>query len=113
MIAEKQYADQKFAGWYNVGPDDCDCVSTGDLATLFCQKWGQDATWENRWLGGPHEANFLKLDCSKIKSVFGWSPRWHIDEAVEKTCEWSKAWLNGQDISNLMDIQINDYLESF
>lgn len=113
MVAEKQYTDGKLAGWYNVGPDDCDCVSTGDLATIFCQKWGQGAIWENRWLGGPHEANFLKLDCSKIKSVFGWSPRWHIDEAVEKTCEWSKAWLNGQDISNLMDMQINDYLEAF
>lgn len=113
MIAQRQCADEKFAGWYNVGPDDCDCINTGDLATLFCQKWGQGAIWENCWSGGPHEANYLKLDCSKIKSVFSWSPRWHIGEAVEKTCEWSKAWLNGQDIPALMDAQIDSYLEAF
>jgi len=113
MIARRQYEDEKFAGWYNVGPDDCDCVNTGDLATLFCQKWGQGVIWENRWSGGPHEANYLKLDCSKIKSVFDWSPRWHIDKAVEKTCEWAKAWLDGQDILALMDAQIDSYLEAF
>ena len=63
MIAAGQYEDGAFAGWYNVGPDDCDCVTTGTLVDLFCSKWGQGQTWENRFVGGPHEANFLKLDC--------------------------------------------------
>ena len=54
-------------------------------------------TWENHWVGGPHEANFLKLDCSKIKTVFGWKPRYTVKEAVEKTVEWSKEYLNGAD----------------
>ena len=48
MIARKQYEDPSFAGWYNVGPDDCDCVTTGELTTLFCQAWGDGMTWENR-----------------------------------------------------------------
>ena len=71
-IAMKQYEDRIFEGYYNVGPDDKDCVTTGTLADLFCAAWGQGQTWENRWMGGPHEANFLKLDCSKIKHPFGW-----------------------------------------
>ena len=60
-IAMKQYEDRTFEGYYNVGPDDKDCVTTGTLADLFCAAWGQGQTWENRWMGGPHEANFLKL----------------------------------------------------
>ena len=58
----------------------------------------------------PHEANFLKLDCSKMKSVFGWSPLWHIDTAIEKTIEWSKCWNDKADIRGCMDQQIASYL---
>ena len=112
MIAQKQYEDPTLAGWYNVGPDDCDCVTTGELTTLFCQAWGDGMTWENRSeANAPHEANFLKLDCSKIKTTFGWKPRWTIAEAVEKTCEWTKEWLKGGDVPALMDKQIREYLE--
>lgn len=110
MIAEKQYTDLGYAGWYNVGPDDCDCVTTGKLADIFCSAWGNDARWENKWTGGPHEANFLKLDCSKLKSTFGWKPRWNISDAVQKTCEWTKTWLNGGNIPIIMDKQIEEYM---
>ena len=110
MIAEKQYTDLGYAGWYNVGPDDCDCVTTGQLADIFCSAWGNDARWENKWTGGPHEANFLKLDCSKLKSTFGWKPKWNISDAVQKTCEWAKTWLNGGNIPIIMDKQIEEYM---
>lgn len=110
MIAEKQYDDpKKYAGSYNVGPDDCDCVTTGDLADIFCSAWGDGARWENKWCGGPHEANFLKLDCSRIRNTFDWRPRWHIAEAVAKTCEWSKAWLADKDTAQALDCQIKEY----
>ena len=69
-IAMEQYKDNKYQGYYNVGPDDRDCITTGTLTDLFCNAWGEKMTWENHWAGGPHEANFLKLDCSKIKTVF-------------------------------------------
>ena len=111
MIAEKQYEEpKKYAGSYNVGPDDCDCLTTGELADIFCSAWGEDAKWENKWRGGPHEANFLKLDCSKVKTVFGWKPKWHIAKAVAKTCEWSKEWLSGGNIADIMNSQIKEYL---
>lgn len=111
MIAAGQYEDGAFAGWYNVGPDDCDCVTTGTLVDLFCSKWGQGQTWENRFVGGPHEANFLKLDCSKLKHTFGWQPRWNISDAVEKTVEWTKAWMAGADVASVMDRQIAEFLD--
>uniref|UniRef100_UPI0026F08406 GDP-mannose 4,6-dehydratase n=1 Tax=Alkalibaculum bacchi TaxID=645887 RepID=UPI0026F08406 len=111
LIAAMQYKEKSFAGWYNIGPDECDCVTTGALVDLFCRKWGEEAKWENRWIGGPHEANFLKLDCSKIKSVFGWRPYWHIDDAIEKTCDWTRVWLLRGNIPDIMDKQISEYLE--
>lgn len=111
-IAQKQYEDLRYAGFYNVGPDDRDCVTTGDLVTLFCKHWGGNAAWENQAeANAPHEANFLKLDCSKVKSTFGWQPRWHIDECMEMTCRFSKVWLAGGDIPGEMDREIQLFLE--
>jgi CDP-glucose 4,6-dehydratase len=111
MIAEKQYEDGKYAGWYNVGPDDCDCVTTGKLVDRFCAAWGNGQAWKDvSEAGAPHEANFLKLDCSRLKTVFGWAPHWGIDEAVEKTVEWSKVWHTGGDINKCMRRQVMSYL---
>ena len=55
-------------------------------------------------------ANFLKLDCSKLKSTFGWTPRWNLDEAMDKIVEWSKIWLAGGDVRECMDKQIAEFL---
>ena len=108
-IAMRQYEDRKMAGYYNVGPDDGDCITTGQLTDLFCQAWGQGQTWINRYDGGPHEAGFLKLDCSRIKRIFGWTPRYHVKEAVEKTVEWSRQYLEGQDMLEATDRQIREF----
>ncbi|HBW35508.1 CDP-glucose 4,6-dehydratase [Desulfosporosinus sp. BICA1-9] len=110
MIVQKQYEEGKYAGYYNVGPDECDCVTTGDLTDLFCKAWGDGLTWVNNYDGGPHEANFLKLDCSKLKSVFAWRAKWHIREAIEKTVEWTKVYFDNGSVSEIMDKQIEEFL---
>ena len=110
-IAMKQYGDKNYAGFYNVGPDDRDCITTGQLVELFCLKWGDNMKWINQYDGGPHEANFLKLDCSKIKRVFGWRPRWGVKEAIEKTIEWSKVYFEKGNIPECMDHQIKEFFE--
>ena len=108
-IAMRQYEDGRHQGYYNVGPDDKDCVTTGLLVDMFCRAWGGDVKWVNQYDGGPHEANFLKLDCSRIKSVFGWRPRYGVEEAVQKTVEWSRAYLDGEDMLEVMDRQITEF----
>jgi CDP-glucose 4,6-dehydratase len=90
LLAEKQYDNKTLEGAYNFGPDDESCIATGDLAGLFCADWGSDAAWKVQGDGGTHEANFLKLDCSKSKVVLGWEPCWDISTAVEKTVEFAK-----------------------
>jgi len=115
MIALAQMEDGSFSGSYNVGPDDRDCVDTGSLVDLFCNAWNgyddlYELGWENRSDGGPHEARFLKLDCTKLKSTFGWSPRWHIDEAIARTVEWTRVYLAGGDVDACMTDQIQAYM---
>ena len=111
-IAQKQYEDRRYAGFYNVGPDDCDCVTTGELVELFCRCWGEGAVWENKVEAhAPHEANFLKLDCSRVKAVFGWKPRWHIAECMDMVCRFSKVWLAGGDVPAEMDAEIREFLK--
>jgi len=112
MITAKQYADQKYASWYNVGPDENDCYSTGALVDLFVKYWGEGLAWSCQGDDGPHEANFLKLDCSKLKSTFGWKPRWNLETAVQKTVEWSKAYQAGENIRNIMNRQIQEFMET-
>lgn len=111
MIAAKQYEDPKYASWYNVGPDDQDCFQTGALVDLFVNKWGEGLKWVSKYDGGPHEASFLKLDCSKLKTTFGWKPHWNLETAVEKVVLWSKEWMNGKDVRSVMDRQITEFLE--
>lgn len=110
MIAAKQYVDSKYAGYYNVGPDDVDCFQTGALVDLFVTKWGDNMKWINHFDGGPHEANFLKLDCAKLKTTFDWRPRWNLDTAIEKVVEWSKCWIEKGDVRACMDNQISEFL---
>lgn len=116
-IVIKQYKDAGFSGYYNIGPDDCDCITTGDLVQLFCEKWnnGDDfptASWKSiEEKNAPHEALFLKLDTSRIKKVFDWKPHWHIDKAIEETVKFSKVWMSGGNVKDEMDREIQEYLK--
>ncbi len=111
MIAQCQYENSRYSGWYNVGPEEADCVSTAELVSLFCEQWGPDAKWECRpQHNTPHEASYLRLDCEKIKSVFGWRPVWNIRKAVELVCTWTRAWMDGKNIASEMDRETADYL---
>lgn len=114
LIAMNQYEDVTFAGSYNVGPDDCDCITTGELVNLFCDKWetvsGNEVKWVNQYDGGPHEANFLKLDCSKMKNTFGWNPKWNVEQTMEKLVEWYYHYTMKDNIVDCMKRQINEIL---
>lgn len=119
IIAIMQYEEQLFEGYYNVGPDDMDCVTTGKLVDIFCQKWNEKewntaVSWKNVVeKNAPHEDSFLKLDCGRVKSRFGWKPRWHIEKAVEEVIQWTRVWMNGGDIAEEMDREIKEYITEY
>lgn len=112
MIVERQYQDKRYSGFYNVGPDDCDCITTGELVEIFCDAWGNRQKWIEQSADSFHEANFLKLDCSRLKNTFGWRPRWHVREAVEHTVDWTQTYRDGQEIVGCMDRQIKEFLKT-
>ncbi len=110
MIVKEQYENPDLQGYYNVGPDETDCVTTGDLVDMFVEKFGEGMKWINQYDGGPHEANFLKLDCSKLKTTFGWKPTWSVSDALDKTVEWTKAYFAGENVAQVMDRQIQEFM---
>ena len=109
LIAQKQYEDKKYEDSYNVGPNDENCVTVEKLVNLFAKKWGDGLQIECKNLGGPHEANFLKLDCSKIKNELDWKPKWNIEETIDKTVIFSKLDMNEKSIMREMELEINEY----
>lgn len=108
LLAKKQYEDKQFSGSYNFGPNDDGCVSTGMLVQRFCDAW-KGVSWKVQGDGGPHEANFLKLDCSKAKALLGWTPHWDIERAIAETVAWTKGYQSNMDMGELTDSQITSY----
>lgn len=112
MVARRQYENEEYAGCYNVGPNEDDCVSTRTLVELFCKYWEKSICWEECIEeGATHEAACLKLDSGKIRSKFGWKPRWNIEKAMEMTCKFWEEWISGGSIPNEMDREITEYGE--
>lgn len=115
MLAALQNEKNEYADNYNIGPDEIDCVCTGQLVSNFCHSWekysGKEPLWIKMEREGPHEANYLKLDCSKFKNRFGWRPVWHIETAIDKAVEWYYGYMCGEDIKKIMEQQINEYIE--
>ena len=117
LIAMEQYKDISKAGNYNIGPDECDCVCTGNLVNLFVNKWNSnkneclnEAIRVDRPDNGPHEAGFLKLDSSKVHDTFGFKNVWHINEVMDKIVEWNIKYLSGEDILDCTQKQIDEFL---
>lgn len=116
MVAARQYESKELAGSYNIGPDESDCITTGELSNLFCKLWmektGSKIKWVNRYDGGPHEAGFLKLDCSKLKKCFAWKPLWNIETALDRAITLYLSCGRDSDVRNCMDAQINEYIQN-
>ena len=113
LVAQSQFTDVTVAGSYNVGPEETDSVTTGELVDLFCRAWGAEAHWhapEQRT--GPHESGILRLDSSLLRCKLGWRPRWHIQRAVEETVRWTQVWRHGQSVPAEMEAEMARYFAS-
>lgn len=111
-ILWQQSLNCDLSGSYNIGPREQDCVRTEDLVRMFCSAWPDDQRYTlDVREGEPHEANYLRLDVSKIKAMLNIEPCWPVEMAVRKTVEWAVAFLKKDDILSCMDIQIAEYME--
>ena len=112
LVGMMQYNDNQLQGSYNVGPNREDCVETGQLTSLFCEAWGEGLIWSDRSeKNAVHEANFLALDSTKIKTMLGYEQTWDVQQAVKKTVEWAKSYSNKNDMHKVTKDQINAFME--
>lgn len=111
-IAERQMKNSGVCGSYNIGPNESDNLSSEDIIKSFSKHYGTCFKWTIKREDNPqHEANYLKLDCSKIKANLGWHPKWSVDDAIKMVCEWTRTWIDGGDLSNEMSREIKSYYE--
>ncbi len=98
-----------FATGWNFGPSDEDARPVQWIVEQLTLFWGEGASWAPDDGDHPHEAHYLKLDCSKAHSELGWAPRWELSRAMESIVTWTKGYLRGEDVRALCLRQINDY----
>jgi len=111
LLAEKLYAEgAAYAEGWNFGPHDDDAKPVQWIVEKLTQSWGENASWALDSGEHPHEAHYLKLDCSKAKARLDWQPRWHLDVALENIVEWQRAHLRGENMQALTLKQITNYL---
>ena len=111
MLAQRLYEEGiKYAEGWNFGPNDDDAKNVGWIVDKICNIWGGNSGYTIDPGEHPHEANYLKLDCSKAKTKLGWSPKWDIDMALLKVVEWSRGYMEGTDMRKLCIEQIEEYM---
>jgi CDP-glucose 4,6-dehydratase len=110
MLARKLYEDgPRYAEAWNFGPDDSDAKPVEWLVDSLCKKWSTGASYIIDKGKHPHEAHYLKLDCSKAKSELCWQPRWDLEKAIESIAEWTRAYKEGKDVKGVCLKQIEEY----
>ena len=113
LLAEKLYTEgMAFAEAWNFGPNDEDAKPVRWIVDELSSQWGQGVGWRLDEGSNPHEAHYLKLDCSKARSHLGWRPRWDLKKTLVRIVAWHKAWLDGADMGDYTLSEINDYMTS-
>ncbi|MDB4087872.1 CDP-glucose 4,6-dehydratase [Amylibacter sp.] len=113
VLAEKLYTEgQAFAEAFNFGPAEEDARPVQWIVEHLTQNWGNGARWHLDCGTHPHEANYLKLDCSKARIMLGWQPHWNLTQALKAIIDWHKAHSAHQSSNKMRSLclqQIKEY----
>lgn len=110
-LAQKLYEHgADYAEAWNFGPHDDDAKPVEWIVQRLCERWGENAGYEIEAGEHPHEANYLKLDCSKARQKLGWEPRWPLNHAIEAIIEWTLAYKDNQNLRAICLRQIDDFV---
>lgn len=110
LLAQKLYEDGvTYAEGWNFGPNDEDAQPVQWIVEHLAQQWGDGASWRLDQADHPHEANYLKLDCSKARYRLDWQPRWSLAHTLERIVAWQRAYLAKQNMREFSLKQIADF----
>lgn len=114
MLAEKLVSDEgnRFAQAWNFGPDERDAKPVRWIVERVIDLWGHGDYFVDDSILHPHEAHYLKLDCSKAKAELGWIPRWSLSEALKQIVSWIHAYQAEEDMRNYSLQQIRDFMNT-
>ncbi len=109
-LAEKLYVyGPDFSEAWNFGPSDEDVKSVGWIVEQMANLWGGNAKWSVDTGDHPHEANYLKLDISKVRKRLDWHPKLRLNDALELIIQWAKAFQDGSDMRQITLAQLDEY----
>jgi len=112
ILAERLYTDgPRFADAWNFGPNDSDAQPVQAIVERLTSQWGDGARWSLDGGEHPHEATFLKLDCSKARARLGWRPRWDLNHTLDSIVAWYKAAARNEDVKAVTLAQIDKYTQ--
>ena len=111
LLAQRLYEEgPAFASGWNFGPHDEDARPVEWIVERLCARWGEGAAYELDMGDHPHEAHFLKLDCSKARTELGWRQRWGLERALDSIVEWTEAYREKRDLREVCLKQMEEYL---
>lgn len=111
MLAEKLYTHGvEFSGAWNFGPNGDETQPVQWVVDKLVSQWGDDASWCNDKSSHPHEAHYLKLDCSKARMKLNWQPTWGLDYTLSRIVAWQKTWISGANMYDYCVTELNEYM---
>lgn len=113
LLAERLYENgHEFASSWNFGPEDKDAKPVEWIVGELCDLWEENAGFQVDKNPQPHEATYLKLDCSKARARLAWTPKWNLEKALEQIVIWTQAYQQHQDMRLVCLKQIDEYMHS-
>jgi CDP-glucose 4,6-dehydratase len=114
LVLAQALTEQKslFAEGWNFGPEPDDAKPVEVIVKKMAELWGKEASWSLTKTRQPHEATYLRLDCTKAREKLGWKPKWDLNTALEKIVHWHRAHAGGESARELCLQNISDYLNA-
>lgn len=110
VLAQHLYEDGRhFREGWNFGPKDEDCKPVSWILDKMVTNWGKGVSWELDNNNNPHEAGYLKLDCSKAAIQLNWYPKWNLEYTLESIINWHQNYLSGKNIKEQCLLEIVKY----
>ncbi len=110
MLLQHLYeGGSKYADAWNFGPLDSEAKPVKWIVEKVISSWTPKINYEQDTGSNPHEAHYLKLDCSKAFYELGWQPRWSLEFTIEQILAWTRAYMSKKDMRAFSLEQIKEY----